>query len=168
LAGAERRELALILEAVARQKLVLKMPEAALTTLEDAARRGDDTSVMRRLQGIAWNEVAVVRIRERDPHGAAAALERALLLAPDEAEIHLNLGLLAWDAFGEFDRAERHLREARRLRPAYRDALTALAALLASRGRWAEAAAHWRDVLAIDPDNNEARQGLAAARARAP
>jgi tetratricopeptide (TPR) repeat protein len=45
----------------------------------------------------------------------------------------------------------------------YRDALLQLAALLARQGRWADAEASWRDVLKVDPDNHQAREGLAAA-----
>ena len=66
-------------------------------------------------------------------------------------------------ARGEFDRAERHLRDALRLRPDYRDALVPLAALLATQQRWVEAEASWRNILKIDPDNTDARRGLAAA-----
>jgi Flp pilus assembly protein TadD len=86
-----------------------------------------------------------------------------LLFTPDDPEIHLNSGLLALHGFADYERAERHLREAVRLRPVYRDALLQLAALLARQGRWADAEASWRDVLKVDPDNHQAREGLAAA-----
>jgi len=164
LTGAQGRERASMLEAIGRQKLLLKMPEAAITALAEAERTGGgDPSVLRRLQGFAWNDVAIARAREGDRHEAAAAFDQALLRVADEPQIHLNLGLLALHQFGEFDRAERHLRAALRLRPDYRDALVPLAALLATQQRWVEAEASWRDILKIDPDNSDARRGLAAA-----
>ena len=155
-------------ETIAREKVLLKMPEAALMALANAARSGGgDSPDLRRLRGLAWNSVGVARARERDSLDAAAAFDRALLFAPDEPEIHFNTGLLAFEALGEFHRAERHLREALRLRPEYTEAFSALATLLAHQGRWAEAEAAWREVLTRDPGNREARQGLAtAARAR--
>lgn len=163
LTGVQGRERASMLEAIARQKLLLKMPEAAITALEEAERTGGgDPSVLRQLQGFAWNEVGIARAREGNRHDAAAAFDRALLRVPDDPQIHRNLGLLALQ-FREFDRAEPHLRDALRLRPGYRDALVPLAALLATQERWVEAEALWRNILEIDPDNGDARRGLAAA-----
>jgi tetratricopeptide (TPR) repeat protein len=167
LARTEGRDLAPMYETIAREKVLLKMPEAALTALENAVRIGGDSAVLRRVRGRAWNGVGVARARERDSLEAAAAFDRALLFAPDDPEIYLNAGLLAFHVLGEFHRAERHLREALRLRPEYTEAFSALATLLAQQGRWAEAEAAWREVLTRDPGNREARQGLAtAARAR--
>ena len=79
--------------------------------------------------------------REGDYHGSAAAFDRALLFAADQPHIHVNVGLLALQALGQRDRAERHLRLALRLRPSYTEALLPLATLLAQEGRWAEAEA---------------------------
>ena len=167
LARTEGRDLAPMYETIAREKVLLKMPEAALTALENAVRIGGDSAVLRRVRGRAWNGVGVARARERDSLEAAAAFDRALLFAPDDPEIYLNAGLLAFHVLGEFHRAERHLREALRLRPEYTEAFSALATLLAQQGRWAEAEAAWREVLTRDPGNREAREGLAtAARAR--
>jgi spermidine synthase len=159
----EGQKLARIHETIARQKLLLRMPEAALVALANAERVGGDPSALRPLRGRAWNDIAVARAREGDRLEAAAAFDRALLFTPDDPEIHLNSGLLALHGFADYERAERHLREAVRLRPVYRDALLQLAALLARQGRWADAEASWRDVLKVDPDNHQAREGLAAA-----
>ena len=161
--GPARPELATVYGAIARQKVILRMPEAALVALDDAVRIGGDSAVLRRLRGQAWNEIGVTLGKERDYHGSAAAFDRALLFAADEPHIHVNVGLLALQALGQRDRAERHLRLALRLRPSYTEALLPLATLLAQEGRWAEAEAAWREVLASDPGNNAARLGLAAA-----
>jgi spermidine synthase len=162
LARTEGRELAPMYETIAREKVLLKMPEAALMTLENAVRNSGDSPVLRKVRALAWNGVGVARGRERDYLEAAAAFDRALLFAPDDPEIHLNAGLLAFYGPAGGHRAEWHLREALRLRPEYTEAFLALATLLAQQGRWAEAEAAWREVLTRDPGNREARQGLAA------
>ena len=166
LARSEGAALGTLYEAVARQRLLLKMPQAALAALEEAARNGRASPALRRLQGLAWNELGVMHVQQGDRHGAAAAFERALRFAPEAPEAHLNLGLLALQEFGDLPRAERHMREATRLRPNYPDALLALGALLARQGRWEAAEAAWRQVLRADPDNPDARQALAAAARR--
>ncbi|MGH7361383.1 MAG: hypothetical protein ACREJI_07190, partial [Candidatus Methylomirabilales bacterium] len=94
-ARSERPDLAALYEAVARQRLLLKMPQAALAALEHAVQNGGASPALRRLQGLAWNEVGVVHVQQGDRHGARAAFEQALRFAPEAPEAHLNLGLLA-------------------------------------------------------------------------
>lgn len=168
LTQSEGTDLVGLYEAVAQQRLLLKMPHAAVVALEHAVRYGGDSAELRELQGIAWNEFGVVLVGQGDRHGAAAAFERALSFTPEDPVIHRNIGLLAFRGFKDLQRAERHLREAIRLHPGDRETLLPLAAVFAAGGRWADAEAAWRQVLLKDPNNPDARRGLeAAARMRA-
>lgn len=160
--------LAAIFEGVAKMRLRLRMPHAALAALNDAARSGAVSPDLQGMMGLAWNEVGVSRLREGDRDGAAQAFRRALTFTPNMAETHLNLAGLALDGFGDSARAEEEAREALRLRPGYPDGLTMLAEILERRGQWAGAEAAWRQVLMADPDNVEARQRLARVHARQP
>lgn len=162
LARSDGTDLAALYEGVAQQRLLLRMPQAALVALEHAAKSGGASAGLRRLQAVAWNEVGVMRFRQGDRHGAQAAFERAVGLAPETPETYLNLGVLASEGFGDLKSAERAVSEALRLRPGYRDALVALARILERQGRWSGAEAAWRQVLMADPDDPEARQGLEA------
>ena len=161
-------ELAAIFEGVAQQRLRLRMPQAALATLDSAARSGAASADLQRLKGLAWNEVGVLRLREGDRDGAAQAFRGALTFTPDMPETHLNLAALALDGFGDSARAEEEAREALRLRPGSPEGLVTLAEILERRGQWTGAEAAWRQVLMADPGNVEARQRLARAQARRP
>ncbi len=160
--------LAAIFEGVARMRLRLRMPHAALAALDSATRSGAVSPDLQGLKGLAWNEVGAIRLHEGDRDGAAQAFRRALTFTPDMAETHLNLAALALDGFGDSARAEEEAREALRLRPGFPDGLILLAGILERRGQWAGAEAAWRQVLMADPDNVEARQRLARAQAKRP
>ncbi|HKW90963.1 MAG TPA: fused MFS/spermidine synthase [Methylomirabilota bacterium] len=160
-------ELAALFEGVAQLRLRMGMPLAALSAL-DSAGRGAGSPNLRQLKGLAWNEVGVMRLRERDRDGALEAFRQALTFTPDMAEAHLNLAGLALDGFGDSARAEAEAREALRLRPGLRGGLVMLAEIFERRAEWSGAEAAWRQVLMADPDNVEARQGLARAQARRP
>jgi cytochrome c-type biogenesis protein CcmH/NrfG len=76
----------------------------------------------------------------------------------------LDFAVLALESFGDPERAEREAREALRLRPGYQEALIVLARTLGRQKRWAESEIAWHQVLMADPENAEARAGLAAVR----
>jgi spermidine synthase len=160
-------ELGTLYAAVAQQRLRFKMPRAALAALESAERSGAASPNVRQLEGLAWNEVGVSRAGAGDRDGAADAFQKALTFTPDGADTHLNLAVLALDGFGDSTRAEQEAREALRLRPGFPDGLLTLAKILERRGEWRGAEMAWRQLLMADPNNAEARQGVAAAQARA-
>jgi tetratricopeptide (TPR) repeat protein len=152
-----------VYEGIARQRLLLKMPEAALTALDQAAVAGGASPRLAHLQSSAWNDIGVTLVKQGQPDRALAAFERGLRLVPDSPQIHLNLGLLAFLGGRDLVRAEYHLRAAVRLDPNRVDALLNLANLMSQQGRWADATAGWTRVLRIDPTNADARRGLEAA-----
>src|SRR3989442_4103581 len=69
LTGAQGRKRASMLEAIGRQKLPLKMPEAAITALAEAERTGGgDPPLLRRLPGFAGDDLAIARAPEGKRH----------------------------------------------------------------------------------------------------
>jgi cytochrome c-type biogenesis protein CcmH/NrfG len=116
--------------------------------------------------------------RAQPAKAAAAALEidttteeqqvirrarKRLKRRPNDARAHLELGraLFAQERGAE---ALPHLEQACRLRPAWLDAHLLRAFELHWQGRWREAEAAYRRVLALEPTHAVARRGLLAVR----
>jgi tetratricopeptide (TPR) repeat protein len=97
---------------------------------------------------------------EERPEQARAAYERALELAPDLVEAHLNLGRLLHEA-GELDAAEQHYRAAQAADPRHTTASYNLGVVLQDLGRLHEAAAAYEATLATDPAFADAHYNLA-------
>jgi protein O-GlcNAc transferase len=85
---------------------------------------------------------------------------RILAVAPDQADVHNNLGTLL-RAQGQIDAAMVCYRRALRVRPAFAEAYNNLGNALYERGELEAAAAAYRQALAIRPDYPEALNNLA-------
>ncbi len=90
---------------------------------------------------------------------ALAAYRRALALAPANAHLHHNVGVLLGRQ-GDLPGAERHLVEAERLQPASSVSPFALGHLCFRAGRLADAARAFERALRIAPDSLEAASNL--------
>jgi len=88
-----------------------------------------------------------------------------LVLAPGEASVHANLGILLARG-GRANEAVEYLQKALRLRPGYPEALTALGSILAARGELDGAVARHREALRLRPSFAEAQINLAIALAQ--
>ncbi len=93
------------------------------------------------------------------------ALQKAVALAPDDAETHCNLGT-AWHGQGRIDEAETCYRKATALDPRHLRAHLNLAGLLATNGRLPQAETAFRQALKIAPQLAEALIGLSDVLAR--
>ncbi len=101
-------------------------------------------------------------LRQGRASDAAASYEAAIVLRPDYAEAHCNLGIALSEA-GDAGRAEASLRRALELAPDRVRILTNLGALLSRQGRVDEAAVLLRRARDIDPANGWIKNNLAAA-----
>lgn len=105
----------------------------------------------------AWvaRGVLMERRSPRELAGVRDAYERALAVNPDEAEAHRRLGRILF-YLGENERAAVHLRSSLFLEPERARALTDLAELRLSQGRFNEACAVLNAALEADPAMTDA------------
>ena len=96
---------------------------------------------------------------------AIALYSEALKLAPDDEDVHYNLGL-AKSKQGRPDEARQHYEEALRIFPNYPEAHNNLGNVLMAQGKIPEAIEHFRAALADAPDNAPAHNNLGTALAR--
>ncbi|HLU70489.1 MAG TPA: YaiO family outer membrane beta-barrel protein [Fibrobacteria bacterium] len=110
-------------------------------------------------RAVEWTDLARHEAQAGRHEAALAATDSALALDPqdDEARV-LRARLLSWQ--GRFDEADSLLTALRREHPGSTDILFAAASLRYYQGRHDEAVREFRDILRIDPDHAEARQGL--------
>ena len=87
-------------------------------------------------------------------------LRQALLLKPDYAEVHNNLGIVRKEQ-GRLDEAVACYRQALLLKPAFADAHNNLGLALAEKGQLEDAVACYRQALLHKPDHAEAHNNLA-------
>ncbi|HEV7960415.1 MAG TPA: methyltransferase domain-containing protein, partial [Rhizomicrobium sp.] len=85
----------------------------------------------------------------------------ALVLKPDFAGAHDNLGTLLWEQ-GKLEEAEASTRRALALAPSFAQALGNLGSMLKDQGRLDEAAAVYRQLLQIRPEDIDGLNGLAS------
>jgi len=108
----------------------------------------------------AWFEQGW-ELEDEDPAAAIAAYRRALELAPDLPDIHLNLGRLLHEK-GELAAAELCYRRAVELAPDEPVAAFDLGVALQDQRRFAEAAAAYSRALALDDSFADAHYNLSA------
>lgn len=93
---------------------------------------------------------------------AEQALERELLVNPQDAESLYQLGEIAWRS-GQEEAALQRYRAALSARPRFVEGLTALGKALLAQGKADEAATHLEAAVEIHPDSEVARYRLAQA-----
>ena len=94
-----------------------------------------------------------------DPAGAIPLYQQALGLAPNDEDLHYNLGV-AYARTGKGGEAEKEYKEALRLYPDYPEVHNNLGNLLARLGRLDEAAEHLHAALSAMPDYAAAHNNL--------
>jgi predicted O-linked N-acetylglucosamine transferase (SPINDLY family) len=100
--------------------------------------------------GFAWNVLGAGLGRLGRTAEAAAALQRAVELMPDQAAVHSNLGA-ARQGLQQDEAAEACYRAALCLQPSLADAWNNLGVVLKRQGRWDEADACYGRALALAP-----------------
>ena len=106
-----------------------------------------------------WVNIARARIQEGDMPGAETMLRKALAIDPVLAKTHFFLGT-ALKSLGRYDEALIHLRRAAEAYPRDRVVMNQAGRVLFLQGRLREAAAEFRKVLAIDPEDLQAHYNL--------
>lgn len=129
--------------------------EAAPIARRSAARLESE----RELDAEDWYRLGC-ELEETDVSQAERAYARALGLAPDHVDAHLNLGRLRHEA-GEPAEAERHYRAALAASPGNATAAFDLGVALEDLGRLEEAAASYYTALEADPGYIDAHWNLA-------
>lgn len=127
---------------------------AAIKTLEGLLRRKEEA---RGRTLLGWS---LYRLGESTR--ARAEFERALALAPRDANAGYAHEGLGWIAYREadYDRAQAAFTEALRLSPGYHNALDGLGWTYLGRRDFVRAQAHFEAALARMPDDADARRGL--------
>ena len=125
-------------------QMLLDLTAAPPSTVERALEPGDDAI------GSAdeWYNTAL-DLEGSDPERAMAAYRSALVLDPEHADAHLNLGRLL-HADGDLDAAEGHYRSAVAADPESGRARFNLGVLAEDQGRPEDAIAAYRDALRLD------------------
>jgi Tfp pilus assembly protein PilF len=131
---------------------------AAVTAFERAAQANPGASTLYRL--------ATLLARSGDTVKARAAFEQAIVLKPDLAEAHNDLGALLAQG-GDLEAAIGQFRAALTAIPEYPDALNNLGYALLLTGREQEARALYEKALALQPDFPEALNNLGILAGRA-
>jgi tetratricopeptide (TPR) repeat protein len=126
-----------------------------------------DDPLMRQVSGLlqsasAFEVRGVEAINQRRWPEAAAALQQAIALAPDNAFDHLNLGTALFEA-GDAAGALTQFREAVRLSPGLAKAHYGIGIVTEAAGRDAEALDAFSAAVKSDPDDPAARLSLADA-----
>ncbi|MBI5558349.1 MAG: tetratricopeptide repeat protein [Deltaproteobacteria bacterium] len=108
---------------------------------------------------LGWKALGNVLLMQGKAAEALAPLANAVKLAPNDAQLHLNLGsaLLALDRFAE---AEGSYRQALALNPGYVQAHNNLGIALMNLSRFDEAAACYQKALTLKPDFAEGHNNL--------
>jgi Flp pilus assembly protein TadD len=102
-------------------------------------------------------------LKAGDLKGAIALYQKALTNAPDDEDLHFNLGV-AYARSGSLTNAEAHYREALRLLPDYPEAQNNLGNLLLNSGRMQEAEPHLAKAVESMPEYAVAQNSLGVLR----
>lgn len=107
--------------------------------------------------GFGWKALSIAQLSQGK--SGLAALQKAALLLPDDAETHNNLGSALYSE-GQPDKAVVSYRQAVTIAPTYADAHKNLATALSAMGQTNAAAQSFRQAIAIKPDFAEAHNDL--------
>ena len=106
-----------------------------------------------------WEVLGFLFAKEGEKTHALNACQKAMELAPQDANAHCNLGL-AYQKVGRLEKAESSYRQAIKLQRDYVEAHYNLANSLRELGKLEEAEASYRQALALKPDYAEAHNNL--------
>ena len=112
---------------------------------------------------LAWTVLTRAQVRHWE--STVSLFSHAVAVTDDNVLAHMNLAR-ALARQGDTAGAERHYREAIRIRPQDADARTGLGVLLIQQGRFAEALEEHGQALRLNPASADARFNLGAAEAR--
>ena len=110
----------------------------------------------------SWKVLAAVLKQTGRISEALVANQKAVEIAPEDAEAHSNLGNTL-KALGRFKEAEASHRQAIALKPHYAEVHSNLGVTLKALGRFKEAEASYRQAIALKPDFAEAHSNLGVA-----
>lgn len=107
--------------------------------------------------GLLWKVLGVsLQFQGKD---ALPAMEKAVALSPEDAEVHGNIGNVLRDR-GQFDKAIAHFRRAIEIRPSFAEAHNNLGNVLRDLGCLDEALASYRSAVGLNPHLAEAYSNL--------
>jgi len=133
--------------------------EQGVTLARDAVERAlaiDDN------MALAWSTLSYIKKKyDWDWEGAKIAMDKALQLEPNNADVFLGLGSVA-STLGELDKSIELFERAVTLDPLGLDGLLGLAARYRARGRYDEALELYHRVLVLYPENSWALSEIAA------
>jgi protein O-GlcNAc transferase len=107
----------------------------------------------------AWKVLGRVLIQKGELEAALAAMQRSVLLDPNDAQAFYNLGQTQHH-LSQLNAAEKSYIASIKLRPDYADARVNLGAIYQARGRLIEAEAMYRSAIERDPSTARAHNNL--------
>ena len=137
----------------AQQTLQSGQPAQARQMLEEITRANPG-------RADAWNWLSIACARGGDFANARAAIQRALTLHPDDAQLHLTAANVHQDS-GLLSEAVRHARKATEIRPDFAEAYNNLGILLSDLGKIEEAEAAFHRATELKPAYARALANLA-------
>ena len=125
---------------------------------DDAVTLSDEILEIDRRSAVAWMLKSVAMQKKGQVQQALAAAQKAVQLAPDDADVHFNLGMI-WLNTGQFDKAVAEYKEALRLAEPSSNwvkikMLNALASAYARAGRFSDAVAVTEEALDLALSDN--------------
>jgi protein O-GlcNAc transferase len=146
---------------------MLTIPEALAIAIEHqrAGRLREAETIYRQILAAdpdhpdAWHLLGLIASEVANHQAAVECIQRALLLRPDWAEAHFNLGN-AWRNQGKLDQAIACYQRALQLKPDYAEMHNNLGLAWRDRGDLDQAVARYRRALQLKPDYAEAHNNL--------
>ena len=106
-----------------------------------------------------WKVHGVLMKLSRRTSESLTSMRRAVALAPEDAEAHYNLGLLAFE-LGKFGEAEASFTQTIAIEPEHAEAHNSRGVALKEMGKPVEAEASYRDSISCEPTYAEAQNNL--------
>ena len=175
--GEERRLARKPTENLQAYELLLRHQELFARSMNSSA----DTDLSRRIEllsraveldpgfAIAWARLAAEHARfhfyaidhaEARLKRAQEALDRALSLAADDAEVRTEAGYVYYYGYRDFPRAAQYMEESLRIAPNHVETLNQLGFVRRRQGRWSDGNALHHRAVAVDPRNLQALSTL--------